>query len=111
MKQDDLNPNPDANSQSFISDTNTHGDKSLPNAFSILYCDIWTMLLFVASRWRSILTVFVFSLLFSLAAFYILSRYSDYAWSATARVYHRTISDKTPVFYAPMTLDTITKIF
>ena len=111
MKQDDLNPNPDANSPSFIPDANTHGDKSLPNAFSILYCDIWTMLLFVVSRWRSILTVFVFSLLFSLAAFYILSRYSDHAWSATARVYHRTISDKTPVFYAPMTLDTITKIF
>ncbi|MDY5583025.1 MAG: hypothetical protein SPF41_03620 [Candidatus Merdousia sp.] len=57
------------------------------------------------------MTVFVFSLLFSLAAFYILSHYSDYAWSATARVYHRKISDKTPVFYAPMTLDTITKIF
>lgn len=111
MKQDDLNPNPDANSQSFIPDTNTHWDKSLPNAFSILHCDIWTMLMFVASRWRSILTVFVFSLLFSLAAFYILSHYSDYAWSATARVYHRKISDKTPVFYAPMTLDTITKIF
>lgn len=111
MKKDDLNPNPDANHASFHSETNSHEDKSLPNALSILYCDAWTMLLFVISRWKSILTVFVFSLLFSVAVFYILSRYSDYAWSATARVYHRTISDKTPVFYAPMTLDTITKIF
>jgi len=69
------------------------------------------MLLYVITKWKILLGIFIVTLLISMQVFYYLSYHSTRAWAATVRIYHQTRSDKIPTFYMPMRTETVAHIF
>ncbi len=60
------------------------------------------LLIFIYKKWRIILAVFFIACIFFGSIMYISAKNSKVAWSASAKVFHQTRSDKIPTFYKPM---------
>ena len=73
--------------------------------------DVRAMLLFLFTKWKSILLIFVLSLFVISQLLYFYAHYSSKAWSSSVKIYHQTRSDKIPTFYVPMRTETVAHIF
>ena len=107
MNDDDLNLTQDKDNLSSVLYTREVEGRFL-NLFQF---DIRAMLLYVITKWKILLGVFVVTLLLSAQIFYYLSYHSSRAWAASVRIYHQTRSDKIPTFYMPMRTETVAHIF
>lgn len=107
MNDDDLNLTQDKDNLSSVLYTR-EVEGSFLNLFQF---DIRAMLLYVITKWKILLGVFVITLLLSTQIFYYLSYHSSRAWAASVRIYHQTRSDKIPTFYMPMRTKTVAHIF
>ena len=107
MNDDDLNLTQDKDNLSSVLYTREVEGRFL-NLFQF---DIRAMLLYVITKWKILLGVFVITLLLSAQIFYYLSYHSSRAWAASVRIYHQTRSDKIPTFYMPMRTETVAHIF
>ncbi|MBE6411398.1 MAG: hypothetical protein E7036_02460 [Opitutales bacterium] len=109
MQSDDLNliRNPDGESISSIIQNRDVSE----NFLSLFMFDIRAMLLYLITKWKGILAVFVITLVVGSQLLYFYGHYSARAWSSTVKIYHQTRSDKIPTFYIPMRTETVAHIF
>lgn len=61
----------------------------------------------VMQKWKWIVLTFVSSVIVFWFIFHYIGNYSEAAWSANAKIFHQTRSDKIPTFYKPMETSSI----
>lgn len=61
----------------------------------------------VMRKWKWIALAFVSSVIVFWFIFHYIGNYSETAWSANAKIFHQTRSDKIPTFYKPMETSSI----
>ncbi len=107
-----------SNDLNLVQDLEEHKDSSIiqnrdvsESFWGLFMFDVRAMLLFLFTKWKSILLIFVLSMFAISQLLYFYAHYSSKAWSSTVKIYHQTRSDKIPTFYVPMRTETVAHIF